>query len=250
MKTFATMLVAASLLILAAPCGLAEPAAGAAAPDKMTKARIEEEKGDLARAHSNYDMAAFHYANALRIDRENSDLYDKVGVAEMKLKGMKSARKHFNLALKYNPRDAVALNNLGAVAYLTKKNKQAIGYFKQALALNEASASTHLNLAEAWLALGDTDRAMTEYARALELNADLLNGNPDGIQARISTPEQRARVSYQLAKAYMKRGNLDGALEYLRRAKEYRYHDLAKVYTDQEFAPLWKDPRLAKIIKR
>jgi hypothetical protein len=47
----------------------------------------------------------------------------------------------------------------------------------------------------------------------------------------------------------MKRGNIDGALDYLNRAKELHYPDLVKVYTDQDFAPLWQDPRLAKIVK-
>jgi tetratricopeptide (TPR) repeat protein len=94
------------------------------------------------------------------------------------------------------------------------------------------------------------DRAMTEYARALELDADVLSDSENGAFAQIRTPEQRARISFLIAKAYIKRGNADGALEYLRRAKELHYPDLAKVYTDQDFAPLWQDPRLAKLIKR
>jgi tetratricopeptide (TPR) repeat protein len=94
------------------------------------------------------------------------------------------------------------------------------------------------------------DRAMTEYARALELDADILSDSDNGAFAQISTPEQRARISFLIAKAYIKRGNVEGALEYLRRAKEGHYPGLGAVYTDQDFAPLWTDPRLAKLIKR
>jgi hypothetical protein len=47
-----------------------------------------------------------------------------------------------------------------------------------------------------------------------------------------------------------KKSKRDGALEYLRRAKEGHYPDLARVYSDQEFAALWSDPRLEKIVKR
>jgi len=100
------------------------------------------------------------------------------------------------------------------------------------------------------MGLGETDRAMTEYARALELDADILSSNHDGVIAQLSTPEQRALVSYLIAKAYAKRGNIEGALEYLRRAKEGYYPRLADVYTDQDFAALWQDPSLAKIVKR
>lgn len=255
---FLTSLFAVSLFALPVQFGWADPAAtpapvtaaASAASDRLARANAEKEKGDLARAHKNYEYAATHYAAALRLDNQNSELYDKLGIVEIKLNEMKAARKHFNQALKLNPIDTVALNNLGVVAYLSRKFKPAIGYFKQALALNETTAATHLNLAEAWIGLGEFDRAMTEYARALELDADLINNNAEGVQARIRTPEQRARTSYLLAKAYAKRGNLESALEFLRRAKDDHYPELARVYSDQEFAPLWKDPRLAKIVKR
>jgi hypothetical protein len=39
-------------------------------------------------------------------------------------------------------------------------------------------------------------------------------------------------------------------LEYLSRAKQLRFAELSRVYKDQEFASLWMDPRLEKIIKR
>jgi tetratricopeptide (TPR) repeat protein len=94
------------------------------------------------------------------------------------------------------------------------------------------------------------DRAMTEYARALELNADILTGSADGVQVRVSTPEQRGRVDYLIAMAYARRGNLEGALEYLRRARDQHFSDLHKVYEEKVFAGLWDDPRLQKIVKR
>jgi len=237
------------LIASISPRGWAEPV-GNAAQDRLDKARQEEEKGDLARAHREYSTAADHYYAAVRIEHQSSALYNKLGIAEIKLNQLKSARKNFNLALKCSPGNYLTLNNLGAVAYLEKKYKPAISYYKQALALNEESAVVHLNLAESWMALGEMEYAMTEYSRALELDADIVSSNQDGVQARISTPEQRARVNYLIAKAYARNGNLEGALEYLRRAKEGRFADLGRVYKDQEFAALWKDPRLAKIIKR
>jgi Tfp pilus assembly protein PilF len=250
MKNLVMMLMAMGLLYCAAPYGRTAPLPNATTTDKLANAKATEEKGDLARIHDDYEQAAFYYRKALRVDRQNADLYNKLGVAELKSGNRGSAHKSFELAVKYNPQDAVALNNLGATACLDRKYKLAVGYLKQALALDEPQAPTHINLAEAWIGLGQTDRAMTEYARALELDPDALSENENGTLARVSTPEQRARAAYVIAKSYARRGNLEGALEYLQRAKEGRYPDLAKVYTDPEFAPLWKDPRLAKIIKR
>ena len=250
MKRLMMTLAATAMLICAAPKGWASPSPDEPKPDQSDKVKMLEERGDLAGIHNDYQHAASYYWEALRISRQNGELYNKLGIAELKLGNRGDAHKDFGRALKYDPQLTPAMNNLGAVALLDKKYKAAMEYFKQALAMDESLAVSHLNLAEAWMGMGKMDRAMTEYARALELDADILSDNDNGTFAQISTPEQRARVSFLIAKAYVKRGNLDGALEYLRRAKEGHYPDLSKVYTDKDFEPLWTDPRLAKLIKR
>lgn len=219
------------------------------APDKLAVARTEEAKGDQAQQNKDFELAAGHYEKALRFDRENAILYNKLGVSELRMNDYKHARKSFTRSLQYDPQSFNAMNNLGVVDILDKKYKSATNYLKQALALDEENAHTHLNLAEAWLGLHEMTRAINEYTRALELDADVLSSSPGGVQAQIYTPEQRARIDYLIAKLYMQRNNPEGALDYLGRAKELNYHDLHDVYNDQSFAPLWKDPRLAKIVK-
>jgi tetratricopeptide (TPR) repeat protein len=254
------MMLAASLLICAAPIATAALGPDAAKSEKLERARMAEQNGDLARIHSKFDLAAAYYQAALRSDRQNDVLYNKLGIAELQLRERSLARRSFQQALKCNPQSDSAISNLGAVALMDaggtvgssarrRKYQAAVEYFKQALALNESSATTHVNLAEAWVGLGENERAMTEYARALELDADVLSDTAGGSQVQLTTPAQRARINFLIAKSYIKRGNKDGALDYLNRAKELHYPDLDKVYTDQDFAPLWKDPRLAKIIK-
>jgi Flp pilus assembly protein TadD len=247
MKKLVMMLATMSLLMSAAQYGRTAPVSDAA---KQEAARLEEEKGDLARMHNNYSSAVSHYNAALRVNRQNAGLYNKMGIAELKLGDRGPARRDFSRAVKIDPQMFAPVNNLGVVELIDKKFKSAVGHFKLALALDESNAHTHLNLAEAWMGLGDMDYAMTEYARALELDADVLSTNPEGIQAQVVTEGQRARVSFMIAKMYMKRGNSDGALEYLRRAKELHYPDLNKVYKDPDFTALWNDPRLARIVKR
>ncbi len=243
------LMLAASLLICAAPFAIAAPDSDAAKTDKLERAKLAEQNGDLARAHSNYDLAASYYEAALRIDRRNPTLFNKLGIAELQLHENGLARRNFQQALKCDPQSTAAINNLGAVALIGKKYKAAVDYFKQALAMDEASASTHVNLGEAWMGLKQVDRAMTEFARDLELDADVLSDTQGGSQIQLSSPEQRARIDFLIARSYIKRGNKDGALDYLNRAKELHFPDLAKVYTDQDFASLWNDPRLAKIVK-
>jgi tetratricopeptide (TPR) repeat protein len=218
--------------------------------DKIQLSKTQELKGDSARVHNNNSEAVYYYRVALRNNNQNSILLNKLGVAELQTGDRGAARKHLNQAVKVDARNVPAWNNLGVLACIEHKYSAAVRYLKNALALEETNASAHLNMAEAWFGLGEIDRAMTEYGRALELNADILTSNPGAVVAHVSTPEQRARVAFTIAKAYAKRGNVEGALLYLQRAKEANFSDLKKVYEDQTFAALWDDPRLEKIVKR
>ena len=250
MRTLLTLMAAASLAICAAPCANAEASMDLPRLDASQVARSLEMKGDIERVHNNYVLAISYYQQALRAEPKNPQLLNKLGISELKSGERGTARKHFSQALKSDPHNISALNNLGAVYCLDKKYKHAVKYLKQALELSESSAPAHLNLAEAWMGLNEIDRAMTEDARALELDADILNESASGVSARVSTPEQRARVNFLIAKAYAKRGNIEGALEYLKRARDGRFPNMGQVYKDQEFALLWPDPRLEKIVKR
>ncbi|HEY2472238.1 MAG TPA: tetratricopeptide repeat protein [Terracidiphilus sp.] len=250
MRRLMTLIAVTSLAICAAPACRAESILDVPRPDVLQTAKNAEMRGDLERIHNNYFLAISFYKQVLRVDPRNPVVLNKLGISELKINDRGQARKHFSQALKCDPRNVSALNNLGAVYYLDKKYKNAVKYLKQALELNEYSAPAHLNMAEAWMGMGEIDRAMIEYARAIELDADILNESENGISARVSTPEQRARVNFLIAKAYARRGNIDGALEYLKRAKDGRFPEMARVYREQEFAALWTDPRLEKIVKR
>ncbi len=249
MRNLVILLLAAGLTAPAAVCATAEP------PDPFNTTRLQasqaaEAKGDQARLQHIYDGAISFYLDAIKNAPRNPMLYNKLGIAELKSGSHRSARHYFEIALKIDSHNSIALNNLGAVDCTDGKYKAAVHYLKEALALDESDATAHLNMAEAWMGVGEIDRAMTEYSRALELDADILSNSMDGVIAQVRNPEQRARVSYLIAKAYAKRGNVEGALDYLRRAKDDRYPGLSKVYSDPEFASVVQDPRLAKIVKR
>ena len=250
-----TFLMLATAAALALPAGVQATAQSLLSDTVVADTRQQisknyETKGDIARARGEYGSAVNWYLLASRYSTHDANLYNKLGIAEMKVGEMDEARRDFTLATKVEPSNVDALNNLGAVYCLQRKYKPAVRYLKQALALDEAKAVTHLNLAEAWLGQKQTNRAMTEYARALELDADILNSaDKEGVFAQIQTPEQKAMVDFMIAKAYVKRGNLEGALDYLRRAKQDNFKNLATVWDDPVFTPLWKDPRLMDIVK-
>src|SRR5208337_1694326 len=118
MRKLAMMLVAASLAVSAAPYARPDPLQDAAKTDNLEGAKMAEDSGDLARIHKDYGLAISSYQAALRVNRNNAVLYDKIGVVHL-LQGQRgTARKYFLQAVRYNPTYVAAINNLGVVALL------------------------------------------------------------------------------------------------------------------------------------
>lgn len=216
--------------------------------DAMSVADLEK-AGDQARAVKDYTLAIDYFQAALRKDRKNAILYNKLGLSELRKDDLASARVDFLKAVKLDSKYAEAVNNVGAVDYMHKNYNSAAKYFKKAVALDESHSTYHVNLGAAWFSQKKMDRAIAEYMRAMELDPEALRReNRAGIAAQISSPEERAQYSYLLAKAYAKRGDIDGCLQCLRRAKEEGFRNLANVYKDEEFSRLRDNPKLQEVV--
>ena len=152
-------------------------------------------------------------------------------------------------AAKLNSKFADAVNNIGAVEYMKKNYGAAAKHFKKAVALEETRPAFHVNLGAAWFSQKKLERALAEYGRALELDpAALKQESKAGIAAQIASPEERARYSYMLAKVYAKRGDVDGCVMCLKKAKEQGYRDLANVYKDEDFSAMRANPKLHEVV--
>jgi tetratricopeptide (TPR) repeat protein len=215
--------------------------------DNITVAELEK-AGDVARATKAYDQAIVYYDAAIRRDKKNATLYNKLGLAQLKANDSAGARLSFEKAVKKNSKFADALNNLGAVYFVQKNHSAAARYFKKAVALDETRPVFHVNLGAAWFAQNKLDRAIAEYGRALQLDPTILDHNySGGMTAQVSTAEERARYNYMLAKIYAKLGDAEQCMRCLKKAKEEGYRNLANVYKDEEFSGLWQDPRMLEI---
>jgi len=249
MRNLTLSIVMAAMLVALPNYSVAEPD-----PDQgkaigsMTVAELGK-AGDEARAQKDYRQAIVYFQAALRKDPKNAALYNKLGLAALKNGEMSSARANFQKSARLNPKYAEALNNIGAVDFTQKNLGSAVKYFKKAVALEETRATFHVNLGAAWFGQNKVDRAISEYTRALELDPEVLDASSrTGVVAQVTTPEERARYSYMLAKIYARRGNVEDCLRCLRKAKEEGYRDLANVYKDEEFASLRHDNRLSEVV--
>jgi tetratricopeptide (TPR) repeat protein len=250
MKTRSTIMSIALLALVALPLrsAAAMPRQDQANVSGMSVAELEK-AADEARSRKDFVTAIIYLRAAARRDRNNATLYNKIGLAELKLDNYRGARADFEKATKKNPRYAVAVNNIGAAEYLMKNYGGAAKYFKKAVALEETSATFHVNLGAAWFSQKKLEQAIAEYTRAMELDpAAFQNESKVGITAQIASPEERAQYSYLLAKIYAKRGDVENCLQCLKKAKEDGYRNMANVYKDEEFSQLRDNPRLQEVV--
>jgi len=121
--------------------------------------------------------------------------------------------------------------------------------YDRAIKLSPDSASFYNNLGGAFFAQKKYEDATVAYQKALTLDPDVLErSSQTGVAAQMSSPDDRAKFSYVVAKLFAKQGNTDRSLEYLRRAMEEGYKGIDQVYKDDEFAGLRKDPRFTQLM--
>ncbi|PYX34641.1 MAG: hypothetical protein DMG81_19680 [Acidobacteria bacterium] len=196
--------------------------------DSMSVAELEK-AGDEARATKNYEQALDYFRTAIRKDKKNAVLHNKLGLALLKAGKNSEARASFQKSMKLNSKYPEAVNNIGAVYFVDRNMGQAARYFKKAVALDESRPAFHVNLGAAWFGQNKLERAMTEYRRALQLDPEALSRTSNaGVAAQINTTEERARYDYMMAKIY--------------------YHNIGNVYKDEEFSQLRQDQRLSEIV--
>ena len=247
-----TLILTVAILVLVlgfagTTLGQTVPPQPAANLNAMTVAELEK-AGDAARAAKDYEQAIDCFETAIRKDKKNAVLYNKLGLSQLKAGDNDAARASFEKAMKRNSKYADAVNNVGAVYFVQRNLGQATRYFKKAVALEESRPAFHVNLGAAWFGQNKLERAMAEYRRALQLDPDALARNVNaGVAAQISTSEERARYDYMMAKIYAKLGNTEECLRCLRKAKEGGYKNIANVYKDEDFLQIRQDQRLAEI---
>ena len=225
-----------------------------AIPDPQTpmatiSAEDLEKQGDALRSQRDFPEAIRYYQAALKKDPKNSNLYNKIGVTELKRGNQAAALPSFEKAIKLNNKNADALNNIGVIAFFNKNYGKSVKFYKKALAVDETNATYHSNLGTAWFTWNKLDRAMAEYARAMELDPEVfLRSNQGGSIARVSSAEDRAKYEFMLSKLYAQRGDFERCFQWLAKAKEDGYTKMGDVYKDADFAKLRQDPRLAQIV--
>jgi len=112
-----------------------------------------------------------------------------------------AAIKHLEHAVELAPQFAAAWNNLGTIAYQTRKFQRAIECFRQSLGQDPTSFEPLVNLGGALVTLHQLDEALDYNVRA------------------VLTRPNDALANSQLGMVYFELGQFDQAVKYLERAR-------------------------------
>jgi tetratricopeptide (TPR) repeat protein len=194
-----------------------------------------EETGDLHMARRRYQAAIEEYSH---IVPKTARVWNKMGMAQQQMFSLADARKSYETSLRLDGKNPDVLNNLGTVHYAMKDYGNAEKLYRKALKLSPRSALISKNLGTDLLAENKFKKGWECYQTALSLDPQIFD-RVNQFRVEEPTPtEKRGAMNYYLAKTYARAGNLDRAIDCLRRAMNEGFTDRKKIMADVEFASL------------
>jgi CHAT domain-containing protein len=172
--------------------------------------KLYYELGDPAMALAKLNDA-FERAEKVGDPTLKAEVLTKIGEVRASQGETSDALSHFVRALDLKPNDrarAAALTNIGVIKILQREPRTALDSFEQALTLQrkigskEDEASSRQRRGEAYLLLGERERALEDFKIALARSND------------IASPQGQADALYGIARVERDRGSLGEALTY------------------------------------
>lgn len=246
-----------AVALLLPACLAQTPPAGGQAPSGETAALTPERRADIYMARKMYREAIDTYQGALQPCQKPAAadkaqcavLWNKLGIAYHQLMQLNTAKRYYERALKFNPKYAEAVNNIGTVHYAQKSYRRAVGQYRKALKLAPKSGSVYSNLGTAYFARKQYEEAAKAYQQALALDPEVFEHRSTyGVMLQERNVEERAKYHYYLAKVYAQAGANDRALQYIRRALEEGFKEKKKFLEEPEFEALRELPEFKELM--
>lgn len=207
------------------------------APSAVTAPDLTpERRADILMARKMYREAIEMYQQG---PQDSAVIWNKIGIAHHQMLQLEAAKKHYEKALKLNPKYSEAINNLGTIYYARKSYRRAAGFYNRALKLTPKSASIYSNLGTAEFARKHYKEAFEAYTTALSIDPDVFEHRSSyGTMLQERSVQEKAKFHYYLAKTYAQANMHERALLYLRMALEEGFKERDKLLAEPEFATL------------
>jgi Flp pilus assembly protein TadD len=161
------------------------------------------------------ELAINAFQKQVEIDSFHQFSYNNLGRVYLGQRRYEEAEKWFRKQIEVNPLDKYAHANLGLTFVEAQKYEQAIPELTQAASLTPNSADPQVRLGEAYLNLGQDQKAMEAFDRAEQISA---------------TPTVWNNIAYQLS---LKKAHLDVARRYAESAVTSTAASLRNASIDQ-----------------
>ena len=123
------------------------------------------------------DSALIAIQKAVKINPKDAEAHNNMGLIYFKLKLFEKAIKSSKKAIELKPDFVNAHNNLGIILQKIEKFEQAEFRFKKAIELNSDYAEAHYNLGTSSQRLGKLDKAEESYKKVIELKANFVEAH-------------------------------------------------------------------------
>jgi tetratricopeptide (TPR) repeat protein len=205
-----------------------------------------EMRGDILMARKQYREAVEVYGEVKPV---TATLVNKLGIAYHQMLELDTAKKHYERAIKLDPKYSEAVNNLGTIYYAKKSYRRAISQYNKALKLSPNSASIYSNLGTAHFARKKYKQAAEAYEKALSLDSEVFERRSShGVLLQERSIQERAKFHFYMAKTYAKAGVVERALLYIRKALEEGFKERDKFKEEPEFAMLQELPEFQQLM--
>ncbi len=220
-------------------------------PDPATASAADlETAADVLRARRMPEDALEYYGYALGRGGNVARLSLKQGVTQLELQNVSAAKVLFRHAVKLDPNNAEAWNNLAATEYLQLELGHSISDYKRAVKLNRSVATFHSNLGTALFEQKNYKRAAQEFTIAISLDPEVFEKHSgNGVMAHMLSPADRGRFCFELAKLALGRGDEEEMLHWLTKAVESGFDLRAGMSDDAQMAKYREDPRVTVLTR-
>jgi len=216
-----------------------------------TPLQIAEMRAQILMAEKRYEEAIRAYQKLVAEQPGNARFSNMLGVAYEQNGELGQARGAYQRAAKADPAFADPLNNLGTTWYQEKKYRKAVRAYLKALQIDPNMAPAYANLGFAYFSDHKYPEAMDSFNKALAIDPSVLEaGGRAGSVLQDHTVSDHGMFNFLLAKTFAERGDAASCAQYLLKAVDEGYPDVAKVKTDPSFAKVIADPGVQAVLQR
>jgi serine/threonine protein kinase/tetratricopeptide (TPR) repeat protein len=176
------------------------------------------------------EQALTEFKRVTELDPENVRGWDNLGNALQRLGRTEQTVSAYQKSIELEPTWS-AYSNLGNAYFLLKRYNDAVQAFEKATQLGPNQELAMGNLADAYRAAGQKDKALATYDKAIALAFQDLQVNP-----------QNTGAMEDLALYYAKKGDAAHGMEYIQRARAIDKKDVGLIYVQAEVENLAGKP--------